>query len=81
MNAEVSRLAAAQAKADALRALVGDWDGVGPRLRVAVTDPETNIRLATCFVGYSVDGEQHRNGISGRVASVLAITEGQAEER
>ena len=53
MSAELSRLDAAQAKADAIRALVGDWDGVGPRLLVPIIDPETNTRLATAFVGYS----------------------------
>ena len=54
MSADLTRRDAAQAKADEVAALVGDWDGVGPRLLVAITDPETNTRLATCFVGYSV---------------------------
>lgn len=53
MSAEVARLDAMQAKADAVAALVGDWDGVGPRLLVGITDPETNTRLATAFVGYA----------------------------
>ncbi|MFJ2961199.1 hypothetical protein ACIPIC_02680 [Streptomyces collinus] len=56
MTAELARLGAAQAKADALAASVGDWDGVGPRLLVPIIDPETNTRLATCFVSYCVDG-------------------------
>lgn len=53
MSADLARRDAAQAKADAVAALVGDWDGVGPRLLVPIIDPETNTRLATCFVGYS----------------------------
>ena len=56
MTAGLARLDAAQAKADAVAASVGDWPGVGPRLLVAVIDPVTNTRLATCFVSYSVDG-------------------------
>jgi hypothetical protein len=52
VTAEQARLAAAQAKADAIRAQVGDWAGVGPRLLIAVIDPDTNTRLATCFAGY-----------------------------
>jgi hypothetical protein len=56
VSAEVARLSAAQAKADAVAASVGNWDGVGPRLLVPIIDPETNTRLATCFVNYSVDG-------------------------
>ena len=54
MSAEVARQSAMQAKADAVAALVGDWDGVGPRLLVAITDPETNTRVANAFAGYVV---------------------------
>ncbi|MEV4784040.1 hypothetical protein AB0K53_01050 [Streptomyces tuirus] len=55
MTADLSRQSAAQAKADEIRTRVGDWDGVGPRLLVAVIDPDTNTRLATTFAGYSGD--------------------------
>lgn len=53
MTADLAGLTAAHAKADEIRAQVGDWDGVGPRLLVAVIDPDTNTRLATTFAGYS----------------------------
>ncbi|MFJ4925318.1 hypothetical protein [Streptomyces sp. NPDC088736] len=51
MTGELARLQAAQAKADAVvRALAEAPDG--PHLLVAVTDPVTGTRLATCFVTY-----------------------------
>jgi hypothetical protein len=53
VSAEVARLVAAQAKADATVRLVADHDGgPGLRLMVAVIDPATNTRLATGFVTY-----------------------------
>ena len=55
MNADLARLAAAQAKADELIASVAETPD-GPLLRVAVTDVESGQRLATCFVTYQVDG-------------------------
>ncbi|MGW2048601.1 hypothetical protein ACWCPF_25970 [Streptomyces sp. NPDC001858] len=55
MGAELERLVAAQAAADAVVRAVGQPVGCGPLLRVAVTDAETNVRLATCFVSYEVD--------------------------
>lgn len=51
MNADLARLKAAQAKADAVRASLAEAPD-GPHLLVAVTDPETGQRLATCFVNY-----------------------------
>ena len=54
MTAEVSPADAAQAKADAVAALVGELPGPGQLLRVSVTDVETGQRLATCFVNYEL---------------------------
>ena len=51
MTAELARVTAAQAKADDIVRTVGEMPD-GPLLRVAVTDPVTNLRLATCFVKY-----------------------------
>lgn len=56
MNADLTRHVAAQAKADELVASIAGTPDGGPLLRVAVTDVETNTRLATCFVTYQVDG-------------------------
>lgn len=54
MTAELARLTAAKAKADAvLRTVAEPIDG-GPLLRIAVTDAETGQRLATGFVAYEV---------------------------
>lgn len=51
LEAERTRLTAAQETADRIAAQVGDWDGgQSPRLMVAVIDPETNTRLRTTFV-------------------------------
>ncbi|CAM5602685.1 hypothetical protein [Streptomyces coeruleorubidus] len=52
MSADLARLTAAQAKADAVVRQVGELPGAGPLLRVSVTDVETGQRLATCFVNY-----------------------------
>lgn len=52
MNADLARLTAAQAAADAVVRTVGDIPDGSPMLLVAVTDPETSTRLATCFVTY-----------------------------
>jgi hypothetical protein len=51
---EGARLAAAQAKADEIVGMVGEMPD-GLLLRVAITDVETNTRLATCFVTYQTD--------------------------
>ena len=55
VTADLGRLRAAQAMADRVVRTVADFDGgSGPRLMVAVIDPETNTRLATGFVAYTV---------------------------
>ncbi|MEV7034587.1 hypothetical protein AB0N99_30700 [Streptomyces sp. NPDC093272] len=51
MSADLDRLTAAQAAADAVIAGLPVHDG-GPLLQVAVTDMETRTRLATGFVTY-----------------------------
>jgi hypothetical protein len=56
VNAELARLTAAHPKADAVVCTVADTPDGSPMLLVAVTDPETNTRLATGFVTYRVDG-------------------------
>lgn len=54
MSPEAARLAAAQEAADRLvRELCDPIDG-RPMLRVAVTDVETNTRMATGFAHYDV---------------------------
>jgi hypothetical protein len=55
VTADVARLTAAQAKADAVIRAVAEAPA-GLLLRVAVTDVETGQRIATCFVTYQVDG-------------------------
>ncbi|MGW4825461.1 hypothetical protein ACWEP4_42960 [Streptomyces sp. NPDC004227] len=56
MTADLNRLRAAQAAADAvIRSVAVTPDG-SPMLRVSVTDPETNQRLATGFVTYQPIG-------------------------
>lgn len=56
MSAELARLDAAQAKADAIALQVADHDGSdAPRLLVAVIDPVTQTRLATAFAAYEVE--------------------------
>ncbi|WP_405964812.1 hypothetical protein OG713_34755 [Streptomyces sp. NBC_00723] len=57
MAAELAGLTAAQAKADEVIRAVGEPIDGRPMLRVAVTDPETNTRLATGFVSYEVEGQ------------------------
>ncbi|MEU1443080.1 hypothetical protein [Streptomyces mirabilis] len=52
MSADLARLTAAQDAADAVVRTVGDTPDGSPMLLVAVIDPETNTRLATCFVTY-----------------------------
>jgi hypothetical protein len=58
------RLVAAQKAADAIIAEVSTPDDGRPRLRIAVTDPVTNTRLATGFRAYDaphlrlVEGER-----------------------
>ena len=55
MTADLARHLAAQKMADRIVAAIGESpDGV-LLLRVAVTDVETNTRLATCFVNYQPD--------------------------
>lgn len=60
MTANLDRLTAAQSKADELKASIAENPEPGRHLRVAITDPETGDRLATCFVNYSVDGSHLR---------------------
>jgi hypothetical protein len=55
VTADLARLTAAQAKADEVVAAIAETPD-GPLLGVAVTDLETNTRLATCFVTYQIDG-------------------------
>ena len=55
MTAELARLMAAQAMADRIVARVGESPEPGRHLTVAITDPETEQRLATCFVNVEVD--------------------------
>jgi hypothetical protein len=74
VSAEVARLVAAQAKADATVRLVADHDGAGLRLMVAVIDPATNTRLATGFVTYET-------GPVPGLRLVGSVTEQQAVER
>jgi hypothetical protein len=55
VSAELERLMAAQAAADAAVRQVADHDGGdSPHLMVAVIDPVTNTRLATGFFAYRV---------------------------
>lgn len=54
MSADLARLDAARAKAAEVIAAVGEPDDGRPMLRIAVTDSETNTRLATCFVSYDL---------------------------
>ena len=60
MTADLERLSAAQAKADEVAARNAEAPEPGRHLRVAVTDPETEQRLATFFVNYTVDGPRLR---------------------
>ncbi|MEU5247310.1 hypothetical protein AB0G81_24970 [Streptomyces asoensis] len=55
MSAELARLTAAQSKADEVIRAVGTPVDGRPMLRIAVTDPETDTRLATGFVSYEVE--------------------------
>lgn len=67
MSNDLNRLAAVQAKADQVIRTVADFDGgSGPRLMVAVIDPETNTRLATGFVavGSTVGPDRHLRSVS-----------------
>ncbi|MEU9444639.1 hypothetical protein AB0D42_27910 [Streptomyces sp. NPDC048304] len=52
MTADLELLTAAQAKADEVIAAIAETPEPGRHLRVAITDPETGQRLATCFVNY-----------------------------
>ena len=54
MTADLARLVAAQAKADAVIRSVAEAPDGGRLLRIAVTDAETGQRLATGFVTYEV---------------------------
>jgi hypothetical protein len=62
MSADLARLTAAREAADAfvapLNAAAAMHDG--PRLLVAVVDQDTNTRIATGFLTYSVDGPHLR---------------------
>jgi hypothetical protein len=51
VSADLARLEAAQAKADAVVGVVAEAPD-GLLLQVAVTDVDTGQRLATCFVTY-----------------------------
>ncbi|MER5584088.1 hypothetical protein ABT090_20950 [Streptomyces asoensis] len=65
MSADLARLAAAQEAADQVIAAVATPVDGRPMLRIAVTDPETNTRLATGFVAYDVDGRaRHLRSVS-----------------
>ena len=55
MTADLARHVAAQAMADRIVAAIGESPDGDRLLRVAVTDVETNTRLATCFVNYQPD--------------------------
>jgi hypothetical protein len=52
VTADLERLTAAQTKAYELVAAIAEAPEPGRHLRVAITDPETEQRLATCFVNY-----------------------------
>lgn len=56
MSADLARMRAARAKAEEIAASLDPMQvpQPGPRLRIAITDPETNQRLATAFVSYEV---------------------------
>ena len=54
MSADLARLEAAQSKADEVIRTLGEPIDGRPMLRIAVTDPETNTRLATGFVSYEI---------------------------
>jgi hypothetical protein len=54
VSADLPRLAAAQSKADEVIAAVATPIDGRPMLRIAVTDPETDTRLATGFVSYEI---------------------------
>lgn len=60
MTADLARLMAAQARADEIARRVGESPDGDRLLRVAVTDVETNTRLATCFVNYQPDAPMLR---------------------
>lgn len=55
MTAELTRLTAAQAKADEIIRTVGESPDGPLLLRVSVTEPATGQRLATGFVNYTTD--------------------------
>lgn len=55
MTADLARLMAAQRMADRIVAEIGESPEPGRHLTVAITDPETEQRLATCFVNVEVD--------------------------
>lgn len=60
MSAELARLTAAQAKADeVIRTIAEPIDG-SQLLRIAVTDVETEQRLATGFVNYQAEQMMRR---------------------
>ncbi|MFG2352609.1 hypothetical protein [Streptomyces sp. NPDC048521] len=71
MADEIERLTAAQVKADEVIRAVGETPDGGRLLRVAVTDTETEQRLATGFVNYRVDEPQ---AVVGRVAVPFDLT-------
>jgi len=54
VSADLARLEAAQSKADEVIRTLGEPIDGRPMLRIAVTDPETNTRLATGFVSYEI---------------------------
>ncbi|MCX5253595.1 hypothetical protein OOK27_05330 [Streptomyces canus] len=60
MTSDLARLMAAQAKADEIARTVGESPEPGRHLRVAITDPETEQRLATCFVNVEIDAPMLR---------------------
>ena len=55
MTTDLARHTAAQAMADEVVRTVGESPEPGRHLRLAITDPATGQRLATCFVNYHAD--------------------------
>ena len=60
VTVNLDHLSAAQAKADELVAGIAEAPEPGRHLLVAITDPVTRQRLATCFVNYATAGTRLR---------------------
>lgn len=56
MTTDLERLVAARAKAEEIAASFNAVSALesGPRLRIAIADAESGVRLATAFVSYSI---------------------------